>query len=232
MNDSTGTDTQTPPLHWRWDASTSRLVRVLWALGVGAFLAAIVLIVFARLFALSGEIGVGQSVLIGGLLAIGVTVLALAVAGRTGDRLESLSRRLPLVDADSSGADLERALDVAIGAVVMSLLILVLARGVGGGVGQGAAAITVPLGLVALVTAVFLSSTGALDTSQKVLYLYEPEDAIDLTTLDGVRVRTIQNVALVTLSYDQSDGVYIPGPRRLVVPVSIADELESLVGPS
>ncbi len=225
MTDSMGTQT----LQWRFDASTSSTVRILWALGVGAFIAAGVLIVFARLFALTGEIG-GQSILIGALAALGVTILALTVAGRTGDRLESLSRRLPFVEADGSGTDLERAMDVAVGAVFMAVLILVFALGVGGGVGQGAAAITVPLGLVALIAAVFLSSTGALDTEDGVLYLYDPQDAIELATLDGVRVRTVGELALVTLSYDQSDGTYIPGPRRLIVPVGVATELESAVG--
>lgn len=217
-------------VQWRWDASTSRTVRVLWALGIGVFLAALVLIIFARLFALTEAIG-GQLILIAMLVAAAVTVVALAIAGRSGDRLESVTRRLPLLSLEDSDGnhDIERVLDIGVGAVAMGVFMLVFALGVGGGVGHGTAAITIPLGLIAIVLAAFLSSTGALDIDEGVLYLYEPEDAVDLADIDGVRVRTIGEIAVVTLSYDQSDGRYISGPRRLAVPIAVAEELETLI---
>lgn len=217
-------------VRWRVDASTSRTVRVLWALGAGTFLAAIALVVFARLYTLIDGLD-GGPVLVAAVAAAAVTILAIAVAGDTAGRLETLTRRLP-VSAPEAGEDLDRLADVAAGTVAMGALIVVLARGIGGGIGHGLAAITVPLALVAVSLAVFARSTGAIDPEERALYLYDPDEAVDLEHVEGVRVRTIGEWAICTLSYAQPGGEYVPGPRRLAVPRSVARELERLIGPN
>lgn len=241
-------------VHWRRDASTSRTVRVLWALGAGTFFAMVLLVAFWRLFGLAGETGgrtvtvptletieftITQLVLLAGLTAVAVTILALAAAGNTGRRLERLTRRLPL--SSPSDAKFTRAMDAAVGAVVMGAIIsslILVARiaaqggqfAVGAGPFTGLAAATLPLALVAIVLSAFLQSVGALDLEEGAIYLYEPEEAIDLETIDGARVRHIGDTAILTLEYAQPDGQYVPGPRRLVVPSEIAREVTVLVG--
>ena len=242
-------------VHWRRDASTSRTVRLLWALGAGTFFAMVLLIAFWRLFDIAGEVGgpaltisiletialtATQLVLLAGLTALAVTILALAAAGDTGRRLERLTRSLSL--SSPSDAKLMRAMDAAVGAVVMGIVISVLilaARvvaqsgqfAVGAGPFTGLAAATLPLALLAIVLSAFLQSVGALDLEEGAIYLYEPEEAIDLETIDGARVRHIGDTAILTLEYSQPDGQYVPGPRRLVVPSEIAREVTARVGP-
>lgn len=217
---------ETGAIRWRRDASTTPSIRVLWAVGIGSLLAAITLIVFARLFVLAAG-SAGQSVAVAALGAVAVTVLALAASGDAGRHLERATRRLPVTAPE--GVALERAVDAAVGAVAMGAVILALARGVGGNAGQGLATLTVPLGFCALVLAAYLSSTGTLDPDERVLYLFDPDREIDLETIDRVGVRTVGATALVSLTYDQSDGQYVPGPRRLVVPVEVGRRLAAVV---
>ncbi|MFC4249670.1 hypothetical protein ACFOZ7_22505 [Natribaculum luteum] len=208
-------------VQWRRDASNSRTVRVLWALGTGTFLAAIVLIVAARLFLLLGQT---ESVVVATLVA--VAIVAVAAVSRTTGRLEFLRRRLPFSNA---GGGLDRVRDSTIGAIVMAVVILVLARGVGGGLGHGLAALTIPFAFVAIVLATALESVGELDCEQRRLRLYDPEEVVDLELVDDVSVRSVGDTALLTLEYAQPDGTYVPGPRRLVVPAAVARELQALV---
>lgn len=217
---------ETAAIRWRRDTSTTPSIRILWALGVGSLLAAITLIVFARLFALT-EGSAGQPVAVAALGAVAVTVLALAASGNPGAHLERLTRRLPITAPD--GIELDRAVDAAVGAVAMGAVVLALARGVGGNTGQGLATLTVPLGFCALVLAAFLTSAGALDPDERTLYLFDPDREIDLETVDRVGVRTVGETALISLSYDHSDGRYVPGPRRLVVPEAVGRRLAALV---
>lgn len=214
------------PVHWRRDASTTRSVRVLWALGVGTFLAAIVLIVFGRFFALTAEIG-GQSTFIAAFAAITLVILAVAFAGRTEDRLERLSRFVPYWTP--SGDGLERVVDALVGAFVMGVLIFSLVLYVGPGIGFGLATATIPIAFVLIVLSSFLQSVGALDLEEERLYLYEPEAAVDLEVVEDVSVRRVGDAAIVKLVYDRPDGQYVQGPRRLVVPPGIARELQAIV---
>ncbi len=208
-------------VQWRRDASNSRTVRVLWALGTGTFLAAIVLIVAARLFLLLGRT---ESVVVATLVA--VAIVAVAAVNRTTGRLEFLRRRLPF---SNSGGGLDRVRDSTIGAVVMAVVVLVLARGVGGGLGHGLAALTIPFAFVAIVLATALESVGELDREGRRLRLYDPEEVVDLELVDDVSVRRFGDTALLSLEYAQPDGTYVPGPRRLVVPAAVARELQALV---
>lgn len=217
------------PVRWRRDASTSFTVRLLWTLGAGTFLAAIALMASARVFALAGEttsrsavdpFTTGQLVVVAALLAVAVAILALSLAHRLGVRIP--------FGPDEDGS-LERALDAGVGAVVMGALIVVFARGVAE-YGDMLAAATIPLALVAIAVSVFLRSTGTLDVDEGVLYLHEPEDAIELDLLDGVSARYVGDTAIVKLSYRQPDNQYVPGPRRLVLPPGVARDLEVVVG--
>ncbi|WP_290815653.1 hypothetical protein [Halovivax sp.] len=222
--------TEAGSVQWRRDADTSATIRSLWAVGVGTLLAAISLVVFGRLFFITGETA-GQPLVVAGLVALAVTILAFAIAGRTEQRLASIARYVPGFDYEPGGGDgLRRALDAAVGAVVMAAVIVTFDLLVGGNVGELLAALTIPLALVVLVAAVFLRSTGALDREEGVLYLYDPEDAIDLDDLAAVAPRYVGDTAIVKLRYRQPDGVYVPGPRRLVVPAAVARELEATVG--
>jgi len=120
-------------------------------------------------------------------------------------------------------------MDAAVGAVVMGAVIGVLMAvgryvsqnellAVGAGPFTGLAALLIPIALFALVFASFLQSVGALDREDRTIYLYEPDQAIDLTVIENVSIRPIGDSAVVTLSYAQPDGQYVQGPRRLVVP--------------
>lgn len=237
-------------VQWRRDASTSRTVRLLWAFGVGTFLAMAALIVFWRLFDLAGQagdpaVGIGvasltaaQAVIAAAIAGLVATILAFAVAGDAERRLERLTRSLPI--SPPTGAGLRQAMDAAVGAVVMGAVIAVL-MGVGRVVSQqellavgagpftGLAALLLPLSLVAIVLSAFLRSVGALDLEERTIYLYEPEEAVDLEHIEAVSVRRVGDAAVITLSYAQPDGQYVQGPRRLVVPPSVAERMQSLV---
>lgn len=214
-------------VRWRRDASTSPLVRSLWALGAGTFLAAIVLVVFGRFLGLAGGTAV-QPVVVAALAALGVTIAALAAAGDLGAWLERFEGRLP-GDGDS-GADSGRAVDALAGAVAVGAFMVLSVLLVGGRVGNFLAAITIPLALVAVALSAVLRSVGALDAEEGAIYLYDPEEAINLDVIEGVSARYLGAWAIVSLTYAQPNGTYIPGPRRLVVPPRVAREIEAVVG--
>lgn len=213
-------------VQWRRDASNSRTVRTLWALGSGTFLAAIALMIFGRFFALTGETG-GRSALVAVFAAVAVVILLFAVVNRSEGRLEAVLESVPGVSVDGGG--LQRVLDTAVGGVVMGVVIYGLASGLGPGAGFFAAALTIPVALGLLVLSSFFQSVGALDQADETLYLYEPERAVDLTVIEDVTVRRVGDTAIVTLAYAQPDGQYVKGPRRLAVPPGVASELQTLV---
>ncbi|WP_247003465.1 hypothetical protein [Halosolutus gelatinilyticus] len=216
-------DSESDPIGWRRDASTSLTVRALWALGVGTFLAAIVMVVFWRIYELAYQVSpFGAQLVVASFAAIVATALALAVSGRA-ERYA------------------ERATDAIVGAVVMGAIIgslMLVGRIVsqrelldaGAGPFTGLAALTIPLALVALVLASFLRSVGAFDRDEGMLYFYDPEQAIDLSVIDAVSSRRIGDAAVVTLEYAQPDGQYVAGPRRIVVPPRVASEIHAIVG--
>ncbi len=201
-------------IKWRRDVSTSRSVRLLRAAGVGTFLAAIVLIVFARLFSFAGEVG-GQSVVVAALVVAAGTLLVAAGLSRAGV--------LP------AGVAAGPVVDAGLAAIVAGALIFALVRGVGGGVGNLLAALSIPLAMFVLVGSSFLQSTGTLDLEEEVIYLHEPEGSIDLDLILGTSVRRIGGVAILRLEYARPDGRYVQGPRRLVVPPEVATAVERLV---
>ncbi|MDS0478365.1 hypothetical protein [Natrinema sp. 1APR25-10V2] len=227
-------------LQWRWDASTSRTVRLLWVFGVGTFFAAISIVVCWRLYRMASEAagGAGRAIVIGLIIALAATILALFASSHTGRHLERITRRLPVdVPAETS---LDRAMDAAVGVVLMGTIIGVLMGigryvsqnellAVGAGPFTGLAALLLPFALVALVLASFLQSVGALALEEQSIYLYEPEQVIDLEAIEAVSIRLFRGVAVVKLSYAQPDGQYIQGPRRIVVPPEVAQELQPLI---
>lgn len=223
-------------IRWRRDAATSRPIRVLWALGVGTFLAAISLVAIFRFYAVIAELGY-STVFVAALAGVGATLLAIGIAGETGRIVAGIAARLPgtgsdgrtALDADATARERGHLDDAVVGSVVMGTAIFALGQLVSGGVGNGAAALTVPIAFVAIVLAAFLRSTGAIDPDERALYLFDPDREIDLGTVDRVRVRELGTEALVSLSYDQSDGVYVDGPRHLFLPRTAARELERLV---
>ncbi|MFC4439874.1 MULTISPECIES: hypothetical protein [Natrialbaceae] len=228
---------ETEPIQWRRDADTSRTVRILWSLGVGTFFAAISIIVFWRLFDLAGQTG-GRSFLVAALAALVVTTVAVAVSDSAERQLERLAERLSI----SAPAGVDRLADAALGAVTMGCLItalMIIGRfvsqndllgGVGAGPFTGLAALTIPLALVALVLASFLRSVGAFDPDEQVIYLYDPNQAIDLGVIEETSVRQFGDAAIVKLGYAQPDGQYVQGPRRIVVPPHVAREITAAVG--
>ncbi|ELY65497.1 hypothetical protein [Natrinema versiforme] len=233
------TETPDETIQWRRDATTSRTVRLLWMVGVGTFFAAIGIVIWWRLYRVAGEAagGAGRTIITALVVAFAATVLALAASSQTERHLERLVRRLP-VDAPS-GASLRRAMDAAVGTVVMAAVIGGL-MGIGRYVSQtgllagagpftGLAALCLPLALVALVLASFLQSVGALDREEGTIYLYEPEQAIDLAVIDAVSVREIGDAAVLGLTYAQPDGQYVQGPRRIVVPPAVARDVAAIV---
>jgi len=236
MDEDVPVDPDAPEtIQWRRDASTSRLVRLLWSLGVGTFFAMIAIIAFWRLYDIAAQAGAG-SVVVAAVGAIAVTIIVLAVDPRAERRLERVADALSISVA--SERSLERAVDATVGTLVMAVVIGGL-MGIGrlvsqgdllGGVGAGPftllAAFTLPAALLALVLASFLSSRGALDTDDGVLYLADPDHAIDLEVIVGVSSRAIGDAAIVGLTYAQPGGQYVPGPRRIVVPREVADEVE------
>ncbi|MFP9190709.1 hypothetical protein [Natronosalvus vescus] len=245
-------------IQWRRDTSTSRTVRTLWSLGVGTFFATITIIVFWRLFMLTGQAGTQvlsitviegvsltlttwQVLVVGVTLGVTVTILALGVSRHPGAHLRGLASRLSL-PSPGEGA-LQRAVDAAVGTVVMMAILggligaaRVVSQGdllaVGAGPFTFVAALSIPLALLALVLASFLSSVGTIDEDDGALYLFDPEERIALEHLEAVSVRAIGETAIVSLEYAQPDGQYVPGPRRLVVPLPVARELEGVVSTS
>lgn len=206
---------------WRRDADTSRTIRVLWAVGSGGLLAAIGLIVLARFIALTG--GGGTPVLLAGVVVIVVGVISL-VALTIGTGQDSwLERFLP------EDGPLPRVVDAVAGAALMAGLVLVLAEGVGGGLGHGLAAATIPVALIMLILSTFLRSVGALEPEEARLSLYDPDATVDLETVESVSRVGMGNVVIMRLRYAQPDGQYVPGPRWLVVPPVVAREVDALV---
>jgi len=228
-----GTELPDDAVQWRRDASTSRTVRLLWTFGVGTFFAAITIVVSWRLYRMASGIGAGI-VIIALLAALAATVLALAATDDTERYLERLPVDVP------SGTRLDRAMDAAVGTVVMGAVMSSL-LGVGRYVSQnellavGASPFTalvtllLPLALVALVLASFLQSVGTFDRGAQTIYLYEPKQAIDLAVIEDVSVRPIGDTAVLSLSYAQPDGQYVQGPRRLVVPPAVARDIATIV---
>ncbi|TMT85141.1 hypothetical protein E2L06_00380 [Haloterrigena sp. H1] len=228
-----GTELPDDAVQWRRDASTSRTVRLLWTFGVGTFFAAITIVVSWRLYRMASGIGAGM-VIIALLAALAATVLALAATDDTERYLERLPVDVP------SGTRLDRAMDAAVGTVVMGAVMSSL-LGVGRYVSQnellavGASPFTalvtllLPLALVALVLASFLQSVGTFDRGAQTIYLYEPKQAIDLAVIEDVSVRPIGDTAVLSLSYAQPDGQYVQGPRRLVVPPAVARDIATIV---
>lgn len=230
----------TATVQWRRDASTSRLVRILWALGVGTFFAVISIIVFWRLFDLTGEVG-GQVVVVGLGVALVVTILLLALSRNTEGHVARLARSLSLEEPTPRGVG--RAVDAALGTIAMVGVIgglMVVGRyvsqeglfAVGAGPFTFLAALSIPLALVALVLSSFLRSVGTIDTEEGALYLHDPDEQVALEHLEEITVRQFGETAIVTLEYATPDGTYVPGPRRLVVPADVARELEGLIGRS
>lgn len=224
-------------IQWRRDASTSRTVRLLWTFGVGTFFAAILAIVCWRLYRLAGEAagGPGRTVVVALIAAVAATVLAIAASSGTERHLKRFPVDVP------SGRRLDRAVDAAVGTVVMGAFVgLSLSAGryvsqnellaVGASPFTFVVAASVPLALVALVLASFLQSVGALDPEEGTIYLYEPEQAIDLAVIEGVSIRRLGDAAVLSLTYAQPDGQYVQGPRRIVVPPAVARDVAALVG--
>lgn len=226
------------PLRWRRDPDTSRTVRLLWSVGVGTFFAVSVIIVFWRLFDMAGQIG-GQSIVAAALVAALVTAVAFALSSNAEQQFERLADRVPTsVDREIS---LDRARDAILGTVAMIVVIgslmiggrIVSQQGLLGGVGAGPftglAALSLPLALVALLLASFLRSVGAYDPDERTIYLYDPDQAIDLDVIEAASVRRIGDVAIVNFDYAQPDGRYVQGPRRVVLPPRVASEVVAAV---
>jgi len=228
-----GTELPDDAVQWRRDANTSRTVRLLWTFGVSTFFAAISIVVSWRLYRMASEVG-GGIVVIALLAALATTVLALAATDEPERYLEWLPGDVP------SGTRLDRAMDAAVGTVVMGIVIGSL-LGVGRYISQnellavGASPFTalvtllLPLALVALVLASFLQSVGTFDRDAQTIYLYEPKQAIDLAVIEDVSVRPIGDAAVLSLRYAQPGGQYVQGPRRLVVPPAVARDVAAIV---
>lgn len=225
-------------IEWRRDASTTRSVRILWALGVGTFFAMIVLVVFWRLYGLTGQVG-GQSILVAAAAALVVFILAFGVAGATDRFLNRITAILP-GDTSPSTTSLRKLLDAMIGTLVMGGIIVALMAigrvatesgvlGVGAGPFTGMAALLLPLALVALLLSSFLRSVGGLDVEERTLYLHEPEAVVDLEMIESVSIHSVGDAAVISFEYAQPGGQYVPGPRRLVVPHAVAVEIRALV---
>ncbi len=227
-------------IQWRRDASTSRTVRLLWTFGVGTFFAAIGIVICWRLYRLGGEAfgAIGRIAVLALIAGSAATVVALALAGDTEGHLERAAGPLPF-DAPS-GTSADRAMDAAVGTVAMGAIIGVL-MGVGRYVSQnellavgagpftGLAALFLPLALAALVLASFLQSIGTLDGEEEAIYLYEPDQRIDLEVITDVSIRQLGDIAILSLDYAQPGGQYVQGPRRIVVPPAVARDVAALV---
>ncbi|MFC6719719.1 hypothetical protein ACFQGT_12965 [Natrialbaceae archaeon GCM10025810] len=232
--------TDSEPIQWRRDASTSRSVRLLWSLGVGTFFAAITIVVFWRLYDMARvTVGLaGQGILVAVVGAIVVTILAVAALGRPERTAARLLGPLPIDPPE--GRRLERAIDAALGAVAMaSVMVALMAIGryvsqhdllaVGAGPFTGLTALFIPLALVALVLSSFLRSVGTLDREERRIYLHQPDEVVDLDLIEDVSISRVGDAAVLKLEYAQPDGQYVPGPRRLVVPPAVAREIAGIV---
>jgi hypothetical protein len=226
------------PLRWRRDPDTSRTVRLLWSVGVGTFFAVSVIIVFWRLFDMASQVG-GESILVAALVAVLVAAVAFALSSSAERQFERLVDGVPIsIDRDVS---IDRARDAILGTVGMivvvgSLMIagrIVSQQGLFGDVGAGPftglAALSLPLALVALLLASFLRSVGAYDPDERTIYLYDPDQAIDLDVIEGASIRRIGDVAIVSFDYAQPDGRYVQGPRRIALPPRVASEVVAAV---
>ena len=228
----------TEPIQWRRDPDTSRTVRLLWSLGVGTFFAVTVIIVFWRVFDMATQVG-GQSIVVAALVALLITALAVAVSDDAERQLERIFGRLSV--SVPSGTSLSRARDATLGTVAMVVLIgslmivgrIVSQQGLLGGVGAGPftglAALSLPLALVAILLASFLRSVGAYNPDERTVYLYDPDQSIDLDLITDASVRQIGDVAIVNFDYAPPDGRYVQGPRRIVVPPRVAREVVAAV---
>ncbi|WP_049953929.1 hypothetical protein [Halostagnicola larsenii] len=225
------------PVQWRRDAATSRTVRILWSLGAGTFFAAALIIVFWRLYDLARQLG-GESIIIAAFGALIVAILVFAFGSNTERRLERVTERLPI--SAPSGTSLDRALDAALGMLVMAGAIVVLMAigryvstnellALGAGPFTLLAALTIPLALVALALSSFLRSVGSLDYEERTIYLHDPDQAIDLSVIEDVSIYRVGNAAILSLEYAQPDGRYVKGPRTIAVPPEIATEVQELV---
>ncbi|WP_408960042.1 hypothetical protein [Natrinema sp. 74] len=237
----TGDGAGAETVQWRRDTSTSRTVRLLWMFGVGTFFAAISIVICWRLYRLGDEAfgGVGRIAVLALIAAGAATVIALAVANDTEGHIARVAGPLPF-DAPT-GASADRAMDAAVGTVAMGAIIGVL-MGVGRYVSQnellavgagpftGLAALFLPLALIALVLASFLQSVGTLDSDEGAIYLYEPDQRIDLEVITDVSIRRLGDIAILKLNYAQPGGQYVQGPRRIVVPPAVARDVAALVG--
>ncbi|ARS89186.1 hypothetical protein [Natrarchaeobaculum aegyptiacum] len=222
-------------VQWRRDASNSWTVRLLWSLGVGTFLAMISIVVFWRFYDIARQTDAGIAVL-AVLALVALTLLVLAVVPSAPRRL---ANRLSVERVSERGLD--RISHAAAGTLVMGLVIgLLMAAGrlaahdgafgeIGDGLFTGIAALSLPLALVALAFASFASSRGAIDCEEGVLYVDEPDQAIDLEYVVNASSREIGGATYVKLTYARPDNTYVPGPRRLMVPPEIARELERTV---
>ncbi|MDG5817895.1 hypothetical protein [Natronococcus sp. A-GB7] len=226
------------PLRWRRDPDTSRTVRLLWSVGVGTFFAVSVIIVFWRLFDMASQVG-GESIVVAALVAVLATAVAFALSSNAERQFERLADRIPTsIDREIS---LDRARDAILGTVGMIVVIgslmiagrIVSQQGLLGDVGAGPftglAALSLPLALVALLLASFLRSVGAYDPDERTIYLYDPDQAIDLDVIKGASVRRIGDIAIVNFDYAQPDGRYVQGPRRVVLPPRVASEVVAAV---
>jgi hypothetical protein len=222
----------TERIQWRRDADTSRTVRLLWAVGVGAFFAVSIIIVFWRLFDLASQAGQFAGGVVAATFALlFVTAFAFAVSDSV---RQQLIQRLPV--SAPSGSALSQARNAALGTVGMMVVIgglMIAGRlvsqyellGLGAGPFTALAALSLPLALIALVLSSFLRSVGTYDRDERTIYLHDPDQSIDLRMIESISVREVGDVAVVKLGYAQPDGQYVPGPRRIVVPPRIADEI-------
>ncbi len=228
---------ESEPISWRRDGTTSRTIRVLWSLGVGTLFGAISLIVFWRVFDLTGQVG-GRSIVVATAAGLAVTILALAISRRTDEYVAAIGRRLSITTP--SGEALDRAMDAAVGTLVMAAVLgaltitarIVAQRGlleIGAGPFTGLAALLIPLAIVALALSAFLNSVGTFDPDDGVIYLYDPDQAIDLDVIRSATIREIGDTAIVSFEYAQPDGQYVQGPRRLVMPPDVAREVQAFV---
>ncbi|OVE83676.1 hypothetical protein [Natronolimnobius baerhuensis] len=227
-------------VQWRRDATTSRTLRLLWSFGVGTLFAMVLIIAVWRLYDIAGQAGdVFQAVILAAVAATIVTILAVVLSSNSAAQLERLLAPLPVPMPDHSGLD--RVLNAALGTVIMAVFIatlMVMGRiaaqpeflGAGGeSPFTGLAAATIPLALIGLALASFLHSVGAFDRKDETIYLYDPDQAIDLADINAVSSRTVGDTAILTLEYAQPDGQYVAGPRRIVVPPAVADDVRSTV---
>lgn len=212
-------------IQWRRDGQTSLPVRLLWAGGLGTFIAAAGLIVLARLYTIL-DLSAEPIVLVGAGAGIAVGVAIVAAIASVPSARARLANRLPYV-GDEGG--LVRLVDTAVAAVLVGAVMLVLVWYVGGGPGQGLAAGLLPLAFLALVLAAMLRTTGTLDVETGRLYLHDADVAVDLADVAAVSRHELGPVVICRLRYHEPDGTYVPGPRWLWLPPGPARALSAAV---